>query len=275
MHSTPSHTADPPYSYRVLGSLEVRQRNRRIDIPKGNTLNMLAALLLNANSLVPGDMLIERMWGDRPPRTARAVLQNSVSRLRSLTGSTRGAPVMPIPIVTGPGGYTLRVQPGALDLHRFDHIVADADRAIAEGRGRDAAGLLRQALSLWRDSTLPEVTAPGLGLVEIRRLREHRVAVLDRWAELELADGQANRVIPELRSAVVTMPMAERLHYQLIRALVDNHQIGEARQLLGETEAMLRDRYGLEARSVLDRWWRQLVTNTAGYGYRWPQLVSS
>jgi SARP family transcriptional regulator, regulator of embCAB operon len=71
------------------------------------------------------------------------------------------------------------------------------------------------------------------------------------------------------------MPMAERLHYQLIRALVDNHQIGEARQLLGETEAMLRDRYGLEARSVLDRWWRQLVTNTAGYGYRWPQLVSS
>ncbi|PRY37500.1 AfsR/SARP family transcriptional regulator [Umezawaea tangerina] len=263
--------AGVPHTYRILGELQVRFRGRRVEVPGGNTLNLLAVLLLNANALVPADVLVERMWGDRPPRTARAVLQNCVSRLRSLVDPAKGG--VPLPIVTGAKGYSLRVPHGALDLHRFDGAVADADEAVAAGRDREAADLLHRALSLWQNEVLPDVTAPGAHRVEIRLLYDHRTAVLDRWADLELAAGQAHRVIPELRTALAARPAAERLRYQLVRALTDNQQIGEASRVLRETEDMLRDRYGLDARPVLERWWRQLVTSAAGDGVRWPPVA--
>ncbi|MFI6776103.1 BTAD domain-containing putative transcriptional regulator [Nocardia sp. NPDC050412] len=271
----PRGESDATYSYRILGVLEVRRFGRRVDIPKGNTQNVLAALLLNSNSVVTSDTLIERIWGDRPPKTARAVLQNSVSRLRSLTDPTHNARAAPTPIVTEPNGYSIRVQDGALDLHRFDRMVVAAEAAGTEGRMRDAADLLYQALSIWHNDLLPDVTALGLRRVEIRQLCERRVGVLDRWADLELGSGQSHRVIPELRAAITAMPTAERLRYQLVRALADNQQIGEASQLLQETETMLREQYGLEARPVLERWWRQLVIRTSGEGVRWPQIVNT
>ncbi|WP_405160862.1 winged helix-turn-helix domain-containing protein [Nocardia sp. NBC_01499] len=270
----PLNESDLPYSYRILGVLEVRRYGRRLDIPNGNTLNVLATLLLNANSSVTGDMLIERIWGDRPPKTARAVLQNCVSRLRSLTDQARGARAVSMPIVTERNGYSIRVQDGVLDLHRFDRMVADAEAACTEGRLRGAADLFHQALSISHNDLLPDITAPGLRQIEIRQLCERRAAVLDRWADLELGSGQAYRVIPELRAAITAMPTAERLRYQLVRALVDNQQIGEASQLLRGTEAMLRERYGLETWPVLERWWRQLVIHAPGDSECLPQIVN-
>ncbi|MFE7741628.1 BTAD domain-containing putative transcriptional regulator [Nocardia sp. NPDC057455] len=266
--------SDSTFSYRVLGVLEVRRGGKPVDVPKGNTLNVLAALLLNANTTVTAEMLIERIWGDRPPKTARAVLQNCVSRLRSLGEPARGVRAIPMPIVTGPNGYSIRVAEGALDLYRFDRLMIDADRASAEGRTREAADLLHRGLTLWHNDLLSDVTAPGLRHIEIRQLGERRAAVLDRWADLELGSGQAHRVIPELRRAITAMPTAERLRYQLVRALVDNQQIGEASRLLRETETMLRDRYGLEAWPVLERWWRQLVIQASGDSAHWPQIVN-
>ena len=47
---------------------------------------MLALLLLNANRVVPTSRLIDELWGDAPPETARKALQVYVSRLRKVLG---------------------------------------------------------------------------------------------------------------------------------------------------------------------------------------------
>ncbi|GAB2640219.1 AfsR/SARP family transcriptional regulator [Nocardia goodfellowii] len=272
-----THRGEPvsPYSYRVLGALEVRRFGRRVDVPKGNTLNVLAALLLNANAVVSSDTLIERIWGDDPPKTVKAILQNSISRLRSLSSPAHSSRAVPMPVVTEPHGYSIRVQDGTLDIHRFDHMVSAAEAARTEGRTGDAANLLYRALSSWKNNPLSDVTAAGLQRIEIRQLNERRVGVLDRWADLELDSGHSDKVIPELRAAIAAYPTAERLRYQLVRALADNQQLGEASQLLRETEIMLRERYGLEARPVLERWWRQLVIGASAEGVHWPQIVNT
>ena len=49
-------------------------------------------LLLDANTVVPVDRLIDAMWGGRPPASATASLHNHVMRLRRLLGGCRDRP---------------------------------------------------------------------------------------------------------------------------------------------------------------------------------------
>ncbi|WP_280457729.1 AfsR/SARP family transcriptional regulator [Nocardia carnea] len=268
-----SNNSGSLYSYCVLGVLEVWYSGKRVNVPKGNVRTLLAALLLNANSPLTIDMLVQRIWGDKPPKTARAIVHNSVSQLRSL--SHANPRTAPLPIATEPEGYSIRIPHGAIDLHRFDRCVTAADVAIADGRRRTAADMLDQALSIWRSSPLPDVTGPGLRRFEIRQLHERWASALYRWAELEIDFGNVDRVVSTLRAAVVTMPTAERLRYQFVRTLVETQQLGEARQSLKETELMLRAVYDLDARPMLDSWWQHLATSVVGESRNDLQVVNS
>ena len=61
--------------FRVLGSLEVRRGNNLVDIGSSNERKILAALLVDANSVVSTSRLIEVLWGDDPPASDRNALQ--------------------------------------------------------------------------------------------------------------------------------------------------------------------------------------------------------
>ena len=72
--------------FGILGPLEVRDGGRRIEIGGKRERVVLALLLLHANELVTSDQLLDALYGEHPPRTARTSLQNAVSRLRKLLG---------------------------------------------------------------------------------------------------------------------------------------------------------------------------------------------
>jgi DNA-binding SARP family transcriptional activator len=57
---------------------------------------VLAVLAAHGNGVVGVDTLVEALWGDQPPTTARGTLSSYVSRLRSRVGDC-------LEIV--PGGY--------------------------------------------------------------------------------------------------------------------------------------------------------------------------
>ena len=82
---------------------------------------MLAVLLLRANELVPTARLVDELWGERPPATAVKAVQVHVSQLRKTLGE--GV------LETRPTGYLLRVEPGALDLDRFEGLLERGRRA--------------------------------------------------------------------------------------------------------------------------------------------------
>src|SRR3954471_12156328 len=124
--------------YRVLGSLEVRGGKGPVPLGGPKQRALLALLLVNANRVVARDRLIDELWGESPPDTAVKTSQVYVSRLRKLL--PEGA------LLTRPPGYLLAVDPGALDLARFEQLVTEA-RGAATSR---ASRLLREALGLWR-----------------------------------------------------------------------------------------------------------------------------
>src|SRR4051794_18560635 len=97
--------------FRFLGPLEVRAGAAVLPLGGQKQRGVLAVLLLNANSVVSIDRLVDDVWGAKAPRTANAYVQNCISRLRLVLGHET--------IETHPAGYLLRVEAGDVDALRF------------------------------------------------------------------------------------------------------------------------------------------------------------
>jgi DNA-binding SARP family transcriptional activator len=133
--------------FRILGPLEVRERNRALPLGGRRQRALLAYLLLHANEAVSSDRLIDELWGSAPPETVQTMLQVYVSRLRKVLEPGRARGASDRMLVTQPPGYLLRLEPDQLDLRRFERMVAEAGEALGDGRAAEAAQALREALS--------------------------------------------------------------------------------------------------------------------------------
>jgi hypothetical protein len=159
--------------FRILGPLEVHDGAAPVAIPGVRERALPVDLLVHAGGVVPADRLIEDLWGDDPPGNPGNALQGRVSALRPALGPA-GAALL----VTRPPGYALEVEPERVDAARFERLVAEAGRVPAAEQG-GAAGLLEQALGLWRGPALAEFADLPFARAEAARLEELRLGALD------------------------------------------------------------------------------------------------
>jgi DNA-binding SARP family transcriptional activator len=124
--------------FRVLGPVEVVVDGRPVAVggPKPRTL--LALLAVRAGRVVPAEQLIDAIWGEEPPESARAAVHTYVSTLRRA--------LVEDVVVRGSGGYRLDVEQERVDLHVFSRETAAGRRALAAGRPEQAAAHLQAAL---------------------------------------------------------------------------------------------------------------------------------
>ena len=132
--------------FLILGPIEVHDESGEVKLAGQKQRELLALLLLQANRVVPADFLIDRLWGDQPPRTVNTSLQNGIHKLRRVVAADSLEFRAP--------GYVLHVEPEQLDLSRFDRLV---ERARDE-KASERAATLREALGLWRGEPLAELT---------------------------------------------------------------------------------------------------------------------
>jgi DNA-binding SARP family transcriptional activator len=221
--------------FRILGPLEVAAADGEpLQLGGQKQRALLAVLLLHANEVVSTDFLVDALWGDHPPRTATTSLQNSISALRKLLGADL--------LVTRAPGYRLVVEPEAIDLVRFERLVASA-RALEPA---ERSGQLREALGLWRGDPLAEVAFEPFAVAEARRLDELRLSALEELFEAELAAGGAAEIVAELESLVARHPLRERLRGQLMLALYNSGRQADALTAYQEARRMLVEELGLE-----------------------------
>ena len=129
-------------------------------------------LLLRANEVVSGDRLIEAVWGEAAPVTARNMIQVYVSRLRKALG--------PGLLLTQPSG--IRASASArreLDAIRFSKLVARAHDAMADGEAATARELLVEAIALWRGPPLADFSYESFAQGEVARLEELRLEAIE------------------------------------------------------------------------------------------------
>src|SRR5438552_4529924 len=135
--------------FRILGPLEVVEDGEPVALGTLKERLVLGVLLLHANEFVSRDRLIDDLWGEAPPPTARKAVNVYVSKVRKAL-SVAGVD----PITTASGGYRLNVEPERLDVIRMQLLVAEARELFARGKLESAAGRFGEALSLWRGATL-------------------------------------------------------------------------------------------------------------------------
>ena len=226
--------------YAVLGPLNVSGPQGPIELKAPKQRVLLAVLLLAyRDDSVSAARLVDELWGNDPPATAAKAVQVHLSKLRSALGPEQ-------PIVTRPSGYAVDIEPEQLDLARFEAL---SERARAAGRDGDpqaAAGLWREALSLFRGRPLEDVPLRGLAATEASRLAELQVAALEERIALELELGEHVAVAGELQALVAEHPYRERLHAQLMLALYRSGRQAEALDAFRHARRTLVEDLGLE-----------------------------
>jgi DNA-binding SARP family transcriptional activator len=220
--------------FRLLGPLEVVERDRPLALGGVKQRSVLAILLLEANGLVSTDRLIDQLWGATPPATCGKSIQVYVSRLRKEIGDGR--------LATHAPGYVLRLDPSELDLARFEQLAAEARRADPE----TAARKLRDALALWRGPPLADLAYEPFAQPEIARLDELRLAVLEQRIDADLALGRHAELVGELEALIARHPLREGLRGQLMLALYRSARQAEALDAYRHARRELDEELGLE-----------------------------
>jgi DNA-binding SARP family transcriptional activator len=241
--------------FRILGPLEVRRNDRPVSIRGAKERALLAILLLQANEPVTTDRLVDELWGERPPLTARKSLQVRVATLRrSLAEGV---------LVTRGGGYLIRVDRDQLDLLEFEQRLADGRQRLADGDPDAAAAALREALALWRGPPLADFTYESFAETAIARLDELRIAALELRIEAELALGLHPQLVGELKELVAVHPLRERLRGQLMLALYRDGRQAEALELYHRTRETFTEELGLEPSPALQELQRAVLRQDA------------
>jgi DNA-binding SARP family transcriptional activator len=222
--------------FRILGPLEVADGDSLLPLGGAKQRALLALLLLSVNETVPADRLIEELWGDQSPESARAALQVRVSQLRKALGPAGEL------VVTRAPGYVLRLDRERLDLHEFERLVAEADAAEPALAGAK----LREALALWRGAPLADLAYEAFAQPAIRRLDELRITTVEKRIDADLALGRHGDLVGELEAFVAEHPLREHLRAQLMLALYRCGRQADALAAYQRVRRALVEQLGIE-----------------------------
>jgi predicted ATPase/DNA-binding SARP family transcriptional activator len=236
---------------RVLGPVDVVRPDgpvRLAAMPR----RLLAALVVDRGQTRSVDVLVEALWGARPPREAAKTLQLNVSRLRkALPEGVR--------VRTDSSGYALELDDESLDAARFERLLAEARGAGEQGNASLAASLLGRALSLWRGDAFGEFAYDEFARAEAERLEELRRLALEEQSEAQLHLGQHAAVLGRLRERAVAHPLRERMQAQLMLALYRCGRQTEALDVYSSLQSRLRNELGLEPGEELRELQRRIL----------------
>jgi peptide/nickel transport system substrate-binding protein len=242
--------------YRILGPLEVTDGDRPVLLGGEKQRALLVLLLLHAGEVVSADRLIDDLWGERSPAGALKALQVHISRLRKVldgdgdvlpdangdTSTTASGPV----VLTRGHGYVLRLEPGELDLDRFQAVVEAGRQALSQGDPVRASQSFRAGLALWRGPPLADFTYEAFAQAPIARLDELRLGAIEDCVDADLALGRHDQLVGELTAMVEQHPLRERLRMQLMLALHRSGRQAEALDVYQEYRRGLAQELGLD-----------------------------
>ncbi|MFI9388964.1 BTAD domain-containing putative transcriptional regulator [Kutzneria sp. NPDC052558] len=220
----------------LLGPVRVSVAGHPVPVKGRLGRTVLAALALEPGRTVSVERLIDALWGESPPATARQQVHIQISKLRASLARAGAADV----IGTEADGYRLRT--ARIDLGE----VVDAQTvARADGPRETTVTTLRAALKLWRGVPLSG-TSPHLASLQRPRLDELRLSLLEDCLDAELACGHAAQVVPELTELVRAHPLREGLHHRRMLALHRCGRRADALDAFRQARQVLRDELGVD-----------------------------
>ena len=228
--------------FRILGPLEVLDGERALSLSGRKQRALLALLLTHANEAVSTDRIADELWGERLPASASESVRVHIFRLRKALEAGPGDQLL----VTRQHGYELQLDPGQLDSHRFERLLAEGRSELAADRPESAVPALEKALSLWRGAPFSDLDRDSIGQRESARLEDLRVAAQEEMIEAKLALGGHAEVVGQLETLIGEQPYREGLRAQLMLALYRCDRQADALQAYQDARRTLVEDLGIE-----------------------------
>jgi YVTN family beta-propeller protein len=226
-------------TFRVLGRLEVELDGRRLELSSRREQALLGVLLLHVGEVVSVDALIDSVWGEAAPATARHMVHEYVSRLRGAMGDAS-------PIATRAPGYAIERDTCKLDALHFLELLDEARTAVAAETPDEALKAFDQALGLWRGDVLCDLALEGDARAAAARLDDQRRTARSERVDVALTLGLHHELIPDLERAVAAEPLDERTLRQLMLALYRSGRQADALARYREGRRTLVEQVGIE-----------------------------
>ncbi|MFI9240327.1 BTAD domain-containing putative transcriptional regulator [Streptomyces sp. NPDC053079] len=235
--------------FRLLGAVSVVTETGVLPLGPVKRRSLLAALLLRPNYPVLVDQLTAALWEEKPPPSARGVIQGHVSKLRTLlAGADAGA--HGVELITQGAAYVLRMPQERLDAHRFEEMVA---RARSRSDPAEAVTMYREALSLWRGPALADARPSPPLRAAAHALEELRLASVEQLAASYVQVGEHTRAVAVLHAEAFAHPLRESLSVALMGALQRAGRRSEALDWFHRTRRLLADELGVDpGRELVD-----------------------
>ena len=210
--------------FGVLGPMQVLRGGMPVELGEPTQRAILAALILQANRVVPTEGLIEAAWGSKTRPMAESALKRQIAGLqKALLPLPGGSPV----ILRHGHGYELRVEPEWVDLLRFERLVNQASEFMAADHCDQAVRAFNDALRLWRGDPLADLPLDHFR-TSVARLQEARLTAVEDRLEAELGAGRHGELIAEIKALVREYPLRQRLWGQLMLAMYRSGQRADA-----------------------------------------------
>ncbi|MEV6304729.1 BTAD domain-containing putative transcriptional regulator [Actinoplanes sp. NPDC051861] len=236
-----------------------------IDLGPGKQRCVLASLLLTPRQVVPASTLIDRVWGDTPPRSGTPIAPYA-TRLRRILGPVFG----PDTLRYAAGGYLIDCDPDLVDLHRARRQVFEARTAEESGDDDRAAGLLLAALQDWGDEALAGV--PGAWAERVRdTLGREKLDVLTRLGRVALRLGRAEEVAERLAPFAADHPTVEALIAVQMNALAAAGRPAQALETFARTRDAIAEQLGSDPGPELAGLHTRILRGDAGPWERGPR----
>ncbi|MFJ5799461.1 AfsR/SARP family transcriptional regulator [Streptomyces decoyicus] len=250
--------------FSLLGPIAVTTGSAELSLGPAKRRSVLALLLLQPNTTVPLEQLIDSLWEEEPPEHSRTVVQGHVSRLRA-TLAEGGAEAYGIELATHGSAYLLRLPEELIDAHRFGELVA---LARPEAAPADAVPLLREALGLWRGPALTgTVTSPPFAAAA-HALEERRLTAVEALGRAHGTLGEHEQAAAILYSAAVNHPLREGLIAGLMRALFHTGRQSDALEWFHRTRRLLNEELGVDPGERLRGAYEEILRAEAAGGGR-------
>ncbi|GLY50828.1 BTAD domain-containing putative transcriptional regulator [Lentzea sp. NBRC 102530] len=236
----------PGLTFTVFGTVRAWRDRTEIDLGSPQQRLTLAVLLLAEGRVVQAPEIIDALWGESAPPTARGTIRTYVYRLRRLLNDDPGTAVLR----SEGNGYQLVLAEEQLDLSRFLGLVRAAEASAAAHDRRRAVDFLHSSLKELRDEPLRGLRGEWAD-TERRRLGQLVVRTVELLSEHQLDLGDRVDVLEQLTAVSEAEPLRERVHELLIRALCREGRPAEALTVYDRLRATLRDELGVDPSHAL------------------------
>ncbi|MBB6418605.1 DNA-binding SARP family transcriptional activator [Streptomyces sp. AK010] len=224
---------------------------------------MLALFSVRSNQVVLLRDLVQELWSETPPQSAKITLQTYIVRLRQQLSKDlelSGASLDPKGLLqTFHGGYQLTVDPAVLEYRRFEDLAARGRGEIATGDYARASLVLRSALDMWRGPALVDVSTGPLLQAHVTRLNNARVTAVEQLMEAELRQGRHLDILGDLTDLTAEHPFHENLHAQLMVALYRAGRRSQALEVFAGLRSTLVTNLGIDPSHKLSRLHRAIL----------------